>query len=82
MAQVETEYFRRNLAAICEGYGNLNRVAESAGISRGFISRVIHGKCTPNLEVAAQIAQGAGLTLSTMLRAPAEFSQEVSAKSA
>jgi thiol-disulfide isomerase/thioredoxin/transcriptional regulator with XRE-family HTH domain len=56
MLHEQTVNFRENLAALCAGYGQVQRLADEAKLSRVYLSRLIHGHCVPSLDVAARIA--------------------------
>ena len=68
MAQAETEIFRGTLASLCAEHGKIQEIADSAGLSRVFLSRIINGHAVPTLDVAARIAKAAKMQLSDMLK--------------
>jgi transcriptional regulator with XRE-family HTH domain len=68
MLHEQTVNFRENLAALCAGYGQVQRLADEANLSRVYLSRLIHGHCVPSLDVAARIATAAKVPLSAMLK--------------
>ncbi len=72
----ETLNFRKNLGSLCAEYGAVQRIATQAGISRVFLSRIIHGHATPTIEVAASIARAAGLSLSDLIGPPEKLSKK------
>ena len=63
MPQAETERFRRNLAHACHAHGAIQRIADEAGVSRVFVSRIINGHASPSLDMAARLARAAGFSL-------------------
>lgn len=67
MSHKHTETFRRNLATLCAGYGGVTRAAKNAGLTREYLSNVIHGKVTPSLDIACRIADATGKSLSDLL---------------
>ncbi|MGH7744294.1 MAG: helix-turn-helix domain-containing protein [Candidatus Dormibacteria bacterium] len=62
------EQFRRNVAALCAALGGIQRVATEAGISRVYLSRIIHGHAQPTIGVAGRIADAVGLPLGDLFR--------------
>jgi len=71
MAHKNIDYFRANLGRMCAGYGNVSRTAKAAGITREYLSTVIHGDAIPSLEVACQIADALQVPLEELFRRPA-----------
>lgn len=67
MPQAETERFRKNLYNACLPHGAVQRIADSAGLSRVFVSRIIHGHADPSLDVAVKLAKAAGFSLGEMV---------------
>jgi putative transcriptional regulator len=67
MPHPKADNFRRNLAIACSEHGRIQNVADDAGVSRVYLSRIIHGKSVPTLEVAARIADALGIPLSDLL---------------
>ena len=67
MAHVKTERFRKNLEVICSEHGQVQAIASKAGLSRVYVSRIIHGRSIPTLDVAAKIADAVGIPLSALL---------------
>lgn len=67
MAHEITERFRRNLRTLCEGYGRARQVSEAAGISREHLSRLMHGKTVPGLDLAVRLAQALEVRIEDML---------------
>jgi transcriptional regulator with XRE-family HTH domain len=57
MPRAEIEAFRSNVAARCAGHGEKVRLAESAGISAVFLSKIINGHSEPSYETALKIAE-------------------------
>lgn len=70
MARVEIENFRRNVASQCAGFGEKVKLAESAGISAVYLSRIIHGHSDPSYEIALQIADALNIQLHELSRKP------------
>ena len=70
IAHAQTENFRRNLAAVCADRGSIQRIADRAAIHRVYLSKVLHGHAIPSIEVAARIADAAGLSLAAIFRNP------------
>lgn len=62
MSKEAVERFREKIIPIC--HGQQEKIAKKAGISRVYLNRVLGGKAVPSLDVAENIAQAAGLTLS------------------
>lgn len=57
--------FSANLQALA--IGRHEEVAEKAGLSRVYISYIIHGHSVPRVDAAASIASALGKTLDEML---------------
>ncbi|MBW3599431.1 MAG: helix-turn-helix domain-containing protein [Planctomycetes bacterium] len=76
MASADTKRFVANLRLVCSERGSIQEIAERADVARGYLSRVLHGKQVPSLDVASQIAEAAGLSLSEMVKEPAIFSKK------
>lgn len=68
MPHWQTEVFRVNLSAICAEHGKIQEIADAAGLSRVFVSRIVHGHSVPTIDVAARIAEAAGFQLSDLLK--------------
>lgn len=66
MAHVKTRNFQRNVAALCERHGMVKRTADAAGITREYLSNVIHAKAVPTLDVALAIADALDVSLSDL----------------
>lgn len=77
LAQRETERFCKNLASLCSEHGSIQKLADDAGMTRAYVSNVIHGKVSPSLEHAANIASALNLSLSDLLMDPKEFSRQI-----
>ena len=76
MPQAETERFRKNLAHACREHGEIQNIADKAGVSRVFVSRIINGHAVPSLDVAARLADAAGFSLGDMVeKNPKKFAQ-------
>lgn len=75
--QRETRNFRANVATLCTEHGEVQRVATKAGISRVFLSKIIHGKAVPTIEVAAQISDALECPLADLVQDPKEFSSRL-----
>ena len=73
MAHRQTVRFRKNLETICSEHGTIQSIADKAGISRPYVSNIIHGKVVPSLDNAAKIAEAVGISLTDMLADPKEF---------
>jgi len=67
MAHANTEFFRRNLAALCAEHGSVQALADKAGLTRVYLSRIIHGRSVPTIDVAARIADALEVPLSSLL---------------
>ena len=67
MAQVQTERFRKNVGVLCAEHGRIQEIAEKAGLSRVYLSRVINGHAVPTIDVAARIADALGAPLGELL---------------
>lgn len=76
MAQAETKHFSKNLAVVCAEHGSIQDIADKSKLSRVYVSKLIHGKAVPSLEVASRIAEAAGLTLKQMLETPETFARK------
>lgn len=72
--QRETRNFRANVGNLCAEHGEVQRVATDAKISRVFLSKIIHGKAVPTIEVAAQIADALEFPLAELVQDPSIFS--------
>lgn len=59
--------FRDNVGSLCEEHGEIQRIADKAGISRVYLSKIIHGRATPTLDIAAQIATALDMPLASLL---------------
>jgi len=70
MAHRRTETFRNNLKVLCVGYGRVTQLAAAAGITREYLSMVIHGKVVPSLDIALQLAEAAELSLDELCEKP------------
>lgn len=81
MAQPETRNFAANLAALCAEHGEVQRIATKADITRVYLSKIIHGRATPTIEVASKIAEALGLPLGELLKSPRQFKKILSAAS-
>lgn len=66
----EAENFRRNVAAACDVHGSKQELADNAGISNVYLSKIIHGKATPTIDVASKIAGALGVPLGKLLKSP------------
>ncbi len=67
MAHRQTEVFVANLASLCAEHGKVQQVADHADLSRVYVSKIIHGRAIPTLDVAARIAEALGFSLADML---------------
>jgi len=67
MARKEVVCFQKNLEVLCKEHGRIQEVASAAGVSRVFLSRVIHGHAVPTIEIALRIADAVGVSLSDLL---------------
>lgn len=67
MAQAQTERFRRNLEFLCAEHGQVQAIADKAGVSRVYVSRIIHGRSVPSIDIAARIADAVGIPLADLL---------------
>lgn len=76
MAAAEVARFRENLQVVCSEHGSILEIAEAAKVHRVYLSRILSGKQVPSLEIAARIAEAAGLSLSDMLADPVRFSRK------
>lgn len=74
LAHRQTERFRKNLGTVCREHGAIQKIADDAGMTRAYVSNIIHGKVSPSLENSAKIADAIGLTLTDLLADPKEFS--------
>lgn len=77
LAHRQTERFRKNLGRICAEHGDIQRIADLAGMTRAYISNIIHGKVSPSLENAAKIADACELSLTDMLAEQKDFSRHL-----
>lgn len=68
MAHRQTEVFRANLALLCAEHGSIQHLADSAKLSRVYLSRIINGHAVPTLDIAARIADACGKSLAEMLQ--------------
>ena len=68
MAHAQSEVFRDNLEKLCAEHGRIQEVADAAGLSRPYLSKIINGHSVPTLDVAARIAEAAGFSLAELLR--------------
>lgn len=75
MSAIDVNNFRENLKSLCDGYGEVKKLAEKAGISRPYLSDIMRGENTPSLAVAIDIAKAAGVDLADMLAPPKKFSK-------
>lgn len=71
---VEARNFRANVGALCAEHGEIQRIADKAGITRVYLSKIIHGKATPTLDVAAKVASALDMPLSLLLDSPKKLS--------
>jgi transcriptional regulator with XRE-family HTH domain len=77
MARREVTCFRNNVATLCAEHGRIQEVADKAKISRVHLSRIINGHATPTIEIALQIADALGFSLTDLLSAhPKNFFAE------
>ena len=67
MAQKESVNFQRNVAALCAEYGDIQRIADSAGIHRVHLSRIIHGHVVPSIDMASAIASALSVDLKDLI---------------
>lgn len=67
MAHIHTERFRKNLEFLCSEHGQVQALADKAGLSRVHVSRIIHGRSVPTIEVAAKLADALKIPLSALL---------------
>lgn len=67
MATAETRRFRAVLAFHCANHGEVQRIADRAGITRPYLSKVLHGKAVPSIEIASKIATALDITLADMV---------------
>lgn len=79
MPHKQTDYFRQNLGTICAEHGEIQRLADRAGMTRAYISNIIRGKATPSLEFAARIADAANVSLQDLLATPEQFAKKLHA---
>lgn len=77
MARIEVEHFRKNVAKLCAGYGEVQRIAVKAGITRAYLSKVIHGRATPSIDVALDIAEALELDLGVLFESPTKFAKHL-----
>jgi transcriptional regulator with XRE-family HTH domain len=70
MAQAETVQFRDNLARLSSGRGGIQRLAARIGITRVYLSKLIHGHQCPTLDTAARIANNLGVPLDDLISGP------------
>ncbi|MDE2102412.1 MAG: helix-turn-helix domain-containing protein [Patescibacteria group bacterium] len=73
MAARETENFRRNVLSLCTEHGAIQRIADDAKITRPYLSKMLHGRATPSMDVAAAIAKALAIPLSELLQSPEKF---------
>jgi transcriptional regulator with XRE-family HTH domain len=76
MAAAEVDRFRQNLKVVCGEHGSIQEIAEAAEIHRVYLSRILKGDQVPSLEIAARIAEAAGLSLQDMLADPTRFAKK------
>jgi len=62
MSKAAVEIFVKKLSPLCDQKQKI--IAKKAGISRTFLNRVLRGRAIPSLEIAENIANAAGLSLS------------------
>ena len=69
--------FQRNARTVCQRRrGEVCRLAKRAGISRVYLSQIIHGHARPSLAIAAKIARAADVPLAALMGSPKDFSCE------
>lgn len=73
----EAENFRNNVAALCAEHGEIQRIAVKAGITRVYLSKIIHGKATPSIDVASSVAKALELPLADLLDSPKVLSKKL-----
>ena len=66
MAHVKTKNFQRNVAQLCTRHGMVTTTAETADITREYLSMIIHGKSVPTLDVAIAIAEALDTSLADL----------------
>jgi DNA-binding phage protein len=67
IAQRQSDIFAANLKSSCSERGDITRLADSANLSRVFVSKIINRRAVPTLDVAARIAHSLGFSLAEML---------------
>lgn len=73
MARQELRNFRANLALLCSEHGMVQEIAQKAKVSRVHLSRVIHGKTTPTIDIALRLADALDVPLSDLLESEKIF---------
>lgn len=73
-----SENFRRNLRTAIDAKDlSLTQVAETAGMQRPYVSRVLNGHTNPLMDQAERLSKAVGFPLDFLIRNPKEFSEAV-----
>ena len=78
MARIEVENFRHNVGTLCAEYGEVQRIAVKAGITRAYLSKVIHGRATPSMEVALDISEAVEIDMALLMESLSKFAKRFS----
>ena len=65
MTPPDSDFFRTNLRPLVNG--NQEKIAQSAGISRKHLSKILNGHVNPSLDVACRLAQAVETPLGTLV---------------
>lgn len=77
MAKPQVENFRHNVGVLCAAHGEIQRVADRSGITRVYLSKIIHGHATPSLDIALAIAEGLDFALAELMAPPRQFKKNL-----
>lgn len=64
---MNSDCFRQNVRELCRLRGGQGAVAAAAGLSRGYLNRVLAGQQTPTLEVCEQVAKALHVPLEILI---------------
>jgi transcriptional regulator with XRE-family HTH domain len=67
--------FRKNLAILCADHGAITLTAAAAGITRVYLSRIIHGHSVPTLGVAGDLADALAVPLGDLVGSTENFTK-------
>ena len=68
MATSDVDNFRMNLRPLCAG--KQAKIAEQAGISPVYLSRILNGHNSPTIDVACDLARAVGQPIGSLLSKP------------